>query len=95
MKTPDWMDAPITDGDLEVVTDGRYAPDSLEPMVSRSVRLPVDLYEWLRQETSARGLSSWSDLLRILIEEARHPVVEAVVPVRELEALIARHAGRP
>jgi Arc/MetJ-type ribon-helix-helix transcriptional regulator len=91
MNNPDWMEAPLDEGRAEVVTDGRYAPDSLVPMVSRSVRLPVDLYEWLKQETIARGLPSWSELVRVLIEEARRPADEPVVPVRELEALIASH----
>lgn len=90
MNYPDWMDARITDGNFEVVTDGRYAPDTLEPMVSREIRLPLDLYEWLKEETSARGLSSWSELLRVLIENAKRPS-EPAVPVRELEALIAAH----
>lgn len=93
-KNPDWLDERlenVPEGQWEVVTDGRYAPDSLEPMVSRSVRLPVEQYEWLKEETSARGLSTWSELLRVLIDDARRPATEPVVPVRELEALIASH----
>jgi predicted DNA-binding protein len=56
-------------GDL--ITDGAPAelptPDTDEPMVSRSVRLPLDTYERIREAADARGLGV-TTLMRQWIE---------------------------
>ncbi len=95
MSTPDYDRLPkLTDAppeELEIVTDGRFTPTESEPMVSKSIRLPLDLFDWLRDESKARGLT-WSEFLRKLAEDAQHPD-QPVVPVDELEALIRRHRG--
>lgn len=76
-------------GDLPVPADA-------EPMVSTSVRLPLSLLDWAKDEAARQGLPSWSALVRQLLEAEQRPVTEdAVVSVSQLQRVIARLAQRP
>jgi predicted DNA-binding protein len=59
------------EGGDDLVSDGQPAelpmPDTDVPMVSRSVRLPVDTYERVREAAEARGIGV-TTLMRQLIE---------------------------
>jgi predicted DNA-binding protein len=59
------------EGADDLVSDGRAAelpvPDSDVPMVSRSVRLPVETYERVREAAEARGIGV-TTLMRQWIE---------------------------
>jgi hypothetical protein len=76
-------------GDLPVPADA-------EPMVSTSIRLPLSVLDWAKEEAARQGLPSWSALVRQLLEAEQHPAAEdAVVSVSQLQRLIARLAQRP
>jgi Arc/MetJ-type ribon-helix-helix transcriptional regulator len=70
------------------------APDELvpeaEPMLKTSIRLPLDLKEWADEEAKRRGLSNWSELVRHLLEIARHGGDQDVVIVKQLMEAIER-----
>jgi hypothetical protein len=86
----------LTDADpseVRLLADDEMIPDSSVPMVSRSVRMPLDLYEWMQAEAKRRGLDSWSELARFLMEAARRPASEPAVPVAALEALLSKYAA--
>lgn len=71
-------------------------PAEAEPMVSTSIRLPLSLLDWAKDEAARQGLPSWSALVRMLLEAEQHPATEdAVVSVGQLQRLIARLAQRP
>jgi predicted DNA-binding protein len=73
---------------------GLSTPDTEVPMVSRSLRLPVDLDERIRHLAQARGVGA-TTLMRQLIEAGVMELDDtAVVPladVRRALAALARH----
>jgi predicted DNA-binding protein len=73
---------------------GLPTPDTEVPMVSRSLRLPVDLDERIRGLAQARGVGT-TTLMRQLIEAGVMELDDtAVVPladVRRALAALARH----
>jgi hypothetical protein len=95
-QTPDLLAGSLTD----TIDHGRAVdlpvPAEAEPMVSTSIRLPLALLGWAKDEASRQGLPSWSALVRLLLEAEQHPASEdAVVSVGQLQRLIARLAQRP
>jgi Arc/MetJ-type ribon-helix-helix transcriptional regulator len=76
-----------------VLGDDEMMPDSREPMVSRSIRLPLDVYEWLQAQAAERGFPNWSMFARHLLETARRDTSEPTVPVKELRELIQKFAA--
>ena len=71
-------------------------PGEPEPMVSTSIRLPLDLLDWARTEAARKGLPSWSALVRQLLEAERAPAEdETLVSVGQLRRLLAQLAHRP
>jgi predicted DNA-binding protein len=76
---------------------GLPTPDTETPMVSRSLRLPVDLDERLRALAQTRGIGA-TTLMRQLIEAGVMELDDtAVVPLadvrRALAALAREHAA--
>ncbi len=71
-------------------------PTEAEPMVSTSIRLPVSLLQWAKDEALARGLPSWSALVRELLEqEQRSPADDdAVISLGDLRQAIEHLAAR-
>ena len=45
-------------------------PGEPEPMVSTSIRLPLDLLDWARTEAARQGLPSWSALVSRRVSNA-------------------------
>jgi hypothetical protein len=90
---------PLAGSLADVIEHGEPAdlpiPAEAEPMISTSIRLPVELLEWAKNEAHRRGLSSWSTLVRQLIDTERTAVDEdAVVSVAELNQFLSQRAHR-
>ncbi len=70
------------------------APDSDVPMVSRSLRLPVDLDERVRELAEVRGIGA-TTLMRQFIEAGVAEMDEtAVVPLADVHQALAALARR-
>jgi predicted DNA-binding protein len=69
-------------------------PDTEIPMVSRSVRLPLDVYEAVRQAAEARGVGV-TTLMRQFIEAGLAELDEtAMVPLGDARRALAALASR-
>lgn len=76
-------------GDLPIPADP-------EPMISTSIRLPLDLHNWAKNEAARRHLPSWSALVRQLLEsEHASAGSDAVVSVAQLQQVLAQLARTP
>jgi predicted DNA-binding protein len=70
------------------------APDTNTPMVSRSLRLPLDTYERLQEAAAARHLPI-TTLMRDLIEAGLAELDEtATVPLADVRRALAALAAR-
>jgi predicted DNA-binding protein len=78
----------------EPVTD-LPRPDSPEPMVSRSIRLPIDLDERIRGAAEARGIGA-TTLMREWIEKGLAELDQnATVPLADVIRLLASLSQKP
>ncbi len=89
----------MTESLAELVEHGPDAampvPDTSEPMVVKSLRLPLRLTEALEQEAAARGVGV-TVLMRELLETAlRDPGQQRYVPLDEAITLLSRLARTP
>jgi hypothetical protein len=87
---------PMTESLAELIDHGPDAampvPDTTEPMVVKSLRLPLRLAEALEQEAASRGVGV-TVLMRELLEAAlRDPTQQRYIPLDEAIALLARIA---
>ena len=90
---------PMTESLAELLEHGPDAampvPDTSEPMVVKSLRLPLRLTEALEQEAAARGVGV-TVLMRELLETAlRDPGQQRYVPLDEAITLLSRLARTP
>jgi predicted DNA-binding protein len=70
------------------------APDTDMPMVSRSIRLPLDVHQRLAAAADARGIGV-TTLMRQLIEAGLADLDEtAVVPLADVRRVLASLARR-
>jgi hypothetical protein len=70
-------------------------PDSPEPMVSRSIRLPLDLDERIRTAAEARGLGA-TTLMRQWIEKGLAELdPSATVPLADVIRVLASLSQKP
>jgi Ribbon-helix-helix protein, copG family len=87
---------PMTQSLADLIEHGPDAampvPDTSEPMVVKSLRLPLRLAEALEQEAAARGVGV-TVLMRDLLQTAlRDPAQQRYVPLEEAIALLSRLA---
>jgi predicted DNA-binding protein len=92
------MNRPFDHGVTAAVTDdpGQHLspPETDAPMISRSLRLPVDLDRQLREHARARGLGS-ATLMRQLIEAGLAELDDTVVvPLADVRRVLAELARR-
>jgi len=74
---------------------GLPVPDTATPMVSRSLRLPLELDQAVRVAAEARGMAA-TTLMREFIEAGLAEITEetALVPLAEVRRLLASLATR-
>lgn len=87
---------PMTESLAELIAHGPDAampvPDTSEPMVVKSLRLPLRLAEALEQEATARGIGV-TVLMRELLEAAlRDPAQQRYIPLDEAIDVLSRLA---
>ncbi|WP_028478784.1 hypothetical protein [Nocardia sp. CNY236] len=64
-------------------------PDTATPMVSRSLRLPADLYEQLHALAAERGIGATTLMREILAAGVASADNTAVVPLADVQRAIA------
>jgi hypothetical protein len=93
------MKNPLENSLADILADGAEAglpvPDTAEPMIGRSLRLPVSVSQQLEAEARARGIGP-TVLARQLIEAglADLHADTAMVPLAEVRRLLAGLARR-
>jgi hypothetical protein len=87
---------PMTESLADLIAHGPDAampvPDASEPMVVKSLRLPLRLADALEQEAAVRGIGV-TVLMRELLETAlRDPAQQRYVPLDEAITMLSRLA---
>jgi len=90
---------PLAGSLVDTIANGQPAdlpiPADPEPMISTSIRLPLDLLDWAKNEATRRNLPSWSALVRQLLEsEQTSANSDAVVSVAQLHQVLNQLAHR-
>ena len=91
---------PLAGSLVDAIVNGQPAdlpiPADPEPMISTSIRLPVDLLGWAKAEAARRDLPSWSALVRQLLESEQASIdSDAVVSVAQLQQVLHKLARNP
>jgi predicted DNA-binding protein len=88
------LDRSLSDAISDGAEAGLPTPDTEVPMVSRSLRLPIDLDQRIRELAEARGVGA-TTLMRQLIEAGVAEFDDtAVVPLADVHHALAALARR-
>jgi predicted DNA-binding protein len=93
--TKDPLTTSLTDALATGAEAGLPVPDTATPMVSRSLRLPLEVDQAVRVAAEARGLPA-TTLMREFIEAGLAELTEdtALVPLAEVRRVLATLAAR-